>query len=210
MSPSIAGATTTGADDARQVAVTTSPGQTGGHRASQCAVAGATTMASAVSATTMWPIRPSGSRSRTSVSTGWRDSAANDSGPTKRVADGVSITDDVGALGAQEAQQLDGLVGGDRAGDAEPDEPTAEAAVAPARSRQAQLERLAAADLGVEDGQTLERQVGVDGVDVGDAGRPRRRGQAAGQDRPDVRVGDAVRVGQLASDAREEPVTSAW
>ena len=33
---------------------------------------------------------------------------------------------DVGALGAQEPEQLDGLVGGDRAGDAEGDEPTFE------------------------------------------------------------------------------------
>ena len=61
-------------------------------RPSQWAVAGATTIASAVSATTMWPIRPSGSRARTSVSTGWRVSAANVSGPTNRVADGVSMT----------------------------------------------------------------------------------------------------------------------
>ena len=123
MSPSIAGATTTGADVARQVAVTTSPARPLAIAPSQCAVAGATTIASAaVGRPTMCPIRPSGSRSSTSVSTGWRDSAANDSGPTKRVADGVSMTDDVGALGAQEAQQLDGLVGRDRAGDAEPDQ----------------------------------------------------------------------------------------
>ncbi len=168
MSPSIAGATTTGADVARQVAVTTSPARPLAIAPSQCAVAGATTTASAVSARTMWPIRPSGSRSSTSVSTGWRDSAANDSGPTNRAADGVSITDDVGALGAEEPQQLDGLVGRDRAGHAEPDEP----AVEPAASCQAQLERLAAADLGVEDGQALERQVGVDGVDAVEARAP--------------------------------------
>ena len=42
--------------------------------------------------TTMWPIRPSGRRSSRSVSTGWRDRAANESGPTNRVADGVSMT----------------------------------------------------------------------------------------------------------------------
>ena len=60
--------------------------------ASQCAVAGATTIASALSASTMCPIRPSGVSSRSSVSTGWRDSAANDSGPTNRAADGESMT----------------------------------------------------------------------------------------------------------------------
>ena len=104
-------------------AVTTSPARPLAIAASQCAVAGATTIASAESATTMWPIRPSGSRSSTSVSTGWRDSAANDSGPTKRVADGESSDDDVGALGGQEPEQLDRLVRRDRAGDAERDEP---------------------------------------------------------------------------------------
>jgi hypothetical protein len=60
--------------------------------ASQCAVAGATTSASAESAITMWPMRPSGRRSSTSISTGWRDRAANDSGPTNRVATGESST----------------------------------------------------------------------------------------------------------------------
>ena len=94
-----------------------------------------------VSATTMWPIRPSGSSSRTSVSTGWRDRAANVSGPTNRVAAGREHHDDVGALGAQEPEQLDGLVRGDRAGDAERDEPSVEtrrsvtAARAPAARR---------------------------------------------------------------------------
>ena len=47
MSPSIAGATTTGADVARQVAVTTSPARPLAIAPSQCAVAGATTIASA-------------------------------------------------------------------------------------------------------------------------------------------------------------------
>ena len=92
MSPSIAGATTTGADVARQAASTASSAIPPAIAPSQRAVAGATTMASAVSAITMCPIRWSGSRSRTSVSTGWRDSAWNVSGPTKRVADGVSMT----------------------------------------------------------------------------------------------------------------------
>jgi hypothetical protein len=57
---SIAGATTIGAADARQVAVTTSPAIPFAIIPSQWAVAGATTIASAVSAMTMWPIRPSG------------------------------------------------------------------------------------------------------------------------------------------------------
>ena len=59
---------------------------------SQRAVAGATTIASAVSATTMCPMRWSGSSPRTSVSTACRDSAWNVSGPTNVAADGVSIT----------------------------------------------------------------------------------------------------------------------
>jgi hypothetical protein len=92
MSPSIAGATTTGAEVARQAALTTSPDSPLAIAASQCAVAGATTIASALSPMTMCPIRPSGSRARTSVSTGWRDRAANERGPTKWVAAGVSIT----------------------------------------------------------------------------------------------------------------------
>ena len=92
MSPSIAGATTTGADEASTVAVTTSPASPLAIAPRKCAVAGATTMASALSATTMCPIRPSGSSSRMSVSTGCRDSAANVSGPTNRVAAGLSMT----------------------------------------------------------------------------------------------------------------------
>ena len=92
MSPSIAGATTTGALEARTAAVTTSPARPVAIAASQCAVAGATTIASAESAMTMCPIRPSGRRARTSVSTGCLDSAANERGPTKCVADGDSIT----------------------------------------------------------------------------------------------------------------------
>ena len=92
MSPSMAGATTTGAADASTVAVTTSPASPLAIAPRKCAVAGATTMASALSATTMCPIRPSGSSSRMSVSTGWRDRAAKVSGPTNRVAAGLSIT----------------------------------------------------------------------------------------------------------------------
>ena len=81
-----------GADVARQAAVTTSPARPLAIAPSQWAVAGATTIASAVSAMTMWPIRPSGRSSMSSVSTGWRESAAKDSGPTKRVAEGESRT----------------------------------------------------------------------------------------------------------------------
>ncbi len=92
MSPSIAGATTTGADVARHAAVTASDEIPLAIAPSQRAVAGATTIASAVSATTMCPIRSSGSSPRTSVSTGCRDRAANVSGPTNVAADGVSIT----------------------------------------------------------------------------------------------------------------------
>ena len=57
ISPSIAGATTTGAAVARHVAVTASPARPVAMAASQWAVAGATTIASALSAITMWPIR---------------------------------------------------------------------------------------------------------------------------------------------------------
>jgi len=92
MSPSIAGATTTGALVARQAAVTTSPASPLAIAPSQCAVAGATTIASAESPTTMCPMRPSGRRSSSSDSTGWRERAANVSGPTNFVADGESST----------------------------------------------------------------------------------------------------------------------
>lgn len=92
MSPSIAGATTTGALVARHAAATVSPAIPPAMVPIQWAVAGATTIASAASAMTMCPIRPSGRRARTSVSTGCRDSAANDRGPTNRLAAGVSIT----------------------------------------------------------------------------------------------------------------------
>ena len=92
ISPSIAGATTTGAAVARQVAVRESAARPLAIAPSQWAVAGATTMASTVSAITMWPIRPSAWRARTSPSTGWPDSAARVSGATNRVAVGVTTT----------------------------------------------------------------------------------------------------------------------
>ena len=77
---------------ARQVAVTTSFAIPFAIAPSQRAVAGATTITSAASATTMCPIRWSGSSPRTSVSTAWRESAPNVSGPTNVAAAGVSIT----------------------------------------------------------------------------------------------------------------------
>ena len=92
MSPSIAGATTTGAEVARQAAVTVSLAIPFAIAPSQRAVAGAITSASAVSATTMCPIRRSGSRPRTSVSTAWPERASKVSGPTNAAADGVSMT----------------------------------------------------------------------------------------------------------------------
>ena len=114
---------------ARQVAVTTSPASPLAIAPSQCAVAGATTMASAVSARTMCPIRPSGSRSSRSVSTGWRDSAAKVSGPDEPGRGRGQHHRHVGAFRAQGPEQLDRLVGRDRAGDTESDqtalEPTA-------------------------------------------------------------------------------------
>ena len=67
---------------------------------SQWAVAGATTIASALSAMTMWPIRPSGRRPPTSVSTGWRVRAANVSGADEAGRGRGEQDDDVGALGA--------------------------------------------------------------------------------------------------------------
>ena len=64
-------------------------------------------------------------------------------------------------------------------------------------SGQAQLERLAAADLGVEDREALQGQVRIDRVDVVDPLRPRRRRQAARQDDPDLRRIDAGGLGEL-------------
>ena len=214
MSPSIAGATTTGADVARHVAVTTSPASPLAIAPSQCAVAGRDddrvgrvgdddvadpAVGQQVEDVGLDRVaRQRRERQR-----------ADEAGRGRR-----QHHRDVGALGAQQPEQLDGLVGGDRAGDAEPDEPARRGgpARAPARrSRQAQRERFAAADLGVEDGQALERQVGVDGVDAFEAARPRRRGQAAGQDRPDVLGSDLVRVGELArGSASRSPAASAW
>ena len=98
--------------------------------------------------------------------------------------------DDVGALVAQAADEVGGLVGGDRAGDADGDQAAGEASVG-GRSRVSASRRspsssgCAAADLGVEDREALEGQVGVDRVDALEGPGPRRRRQAAGQDRLD-------------------------
>ena len=116
----------------------------------------------------------------------WRLSASNVSGADEPGRRRRQQDDDVGALGLEEAEQLDGLVGGDRAGDAERDQPAGEAAASRAHREQPELERLAAADLGVEDREALERQVRVDRVDALERPGPRRGRQAAGQDRLDV------------------------
>ena len=92
MSPSIAGATTTGADVARTAAVTVSPASPLAIAPSQWAVAGATTIASAVSATTMCPMRPSGRRPRTSVSTGVREAPREVSGPPTSPPTALGLT----------------------------------------------------------------------------------------------------------------------
>ena len=192
---------------ARQVAVTTSPARPLAIAPSQCAVAGATTIASAVSATTMCPIRPSGSSSSSVGLDRVARQRRERQRPDERASPtGVSIADDVGALGAQQPEQLDRLVGGDRAGDAEPDQPALE----PAASRQPELEPLAAGDLGVEDREALERQVGVDRVDALEAACPRRRRQPAGQDRADVgrgarRSGRRARAGSARAARRRAP-----
>ena len=194
MSPSIAGATTTGAEVARQAAVTTSPASPLAIAPSQWAVAGATTTRRRASATTMCPIRPSGSSARSvrldRMTRQRRErQRADEPGRGRGEED-----DDVRPLGGQEPQELDRLVGGDRTRDAEADEPAREApASGLAAAKRAGVaghlhllaglsgargHRLAAADLGVEDPETLERQVGVDDVHALDRRRPWRRAEA--------------------------------
>jgi hypothetical protein len=125
--PSIAGATTTGAAVARQAALTTSPDRPLAIAPSQCAVAGATTIASALSPMTMCPIRPSGAgRGRRSRPDG-ATRAANERGPTKWGRGGGLHHGDVAPSARRARKQLDGLVRGDRAGDAETDEASFEA-----------------------------------------------------------------------------------
>ena len=122
MSPSIAGATTTGAEVARQVAVTTSPARPAAIAPSQCAVAGATRIASAESAATMWPIRPSGRRLEHVVLdrvAGQRGEGQRRDEPGRRRRE---QGDDLGALGLEGADELGRLVRRDRAGDAQGDQ----------------------------------------------------------------------------------------
>ena len=93
MSPSIAGATTTGADGREAGGGHDVAGQAVGHRAEP--VGGRRRDDDRRRPCRRRRCGRSGrraARSSTSVSTGWRDSAANDSGPTKRAADGVSMT----------------------------------------------------------------------------------------------------------------------
>ena len=79
----------------------------------------------------------------------------------------------VGALGPQQADQLDGLVGGDRAGDAEPDQPAVQAPAGVASGHGSPSSRRSPpVDLGMEDGEALERQLRVDRVDARDGRRP--------------------------------------
>jgi len=87
MPASIAGATTTGASVARQVAVITSSARPFAIAPSQRAVAGATSTRSAESAATMCAMRWSGSSSSGSVIGRWRVSACNVSGPRKTCAE---------------------------------------------------------------------------------------------------------------------------
>ncbi len=207
MSPSIAGATTTGADVARHVAVDDVAGQAVGHRARASARSPARRRSRRrCRPMTMWPIRPSGSRSRTSVSTGWRDSAANDSGPTKRVAGRRQHDRHVGALGAQQAEQLDGLVGGDRAGHAEPDQPARQPAGPPLDRRSRSPSSSGSPP--PTSAWRMARPLSVSSGSIASMPSSARAHGAA--DRPPVRIAltsagvDAVRVGQLAPDALEQ------
>ena len=92
ISPSIAGATTTGARAARQVIVITSSASPPAMAASQRAVAGATTMASARSPAATWAMRWSGRSASGSRTTGRRLRVSNVRGPTKCVDASVMRT----------------------------------------------------------------------------------------------------------------------
>ena len=159
----------------------------------------------------MWPIRPSGSRSRTSVSTGWRDSAANVSGPTNRVADGVSRTTTSAPSARRQPEQLDRLVGGDRAGDAERDEPAREA---PGRRRRPLRRVIGSPSSSGSPPATsawrIARPLRVRSGSIASTPSIARAHGAA--DRPPVRIDadvarlDVGRVRELAPDPREQPV----
>src|SRR5690242_8401576 len=72
-------------------------------------------------------------------------------------------------------------------------------------SREAQLQGLAAADLGVEEPEPLEREVRVDDVDTLDRRRPGGRAEATREDRPDVTRLDAGIGRELPPDPGEQP-----
>ena len=183
--------------------------------ASQWAVAGATTIASAESATTMWPIRSSGRSARTSVSTGWRLSAANVSGADEAGRGRRHQDDDVGALVAwRRRTQLDGLVGGDRAGDADGDQPAGEASVAPAVDRHPRAGPARAAR------RRRPRRGGSRGPSASDPDRSRRSSSSArahgAADRPPVRIArtspGSIPDASASSDRTRasSPAVSAW
>ena len=178
MSPSIAGATTTGAAVARQVAVTTSAASPWAIAPSQWAVAGATRIASAASAVSTWPIRPSGRRSSTSASTWRRESAASVRGATKRVAEGVMRTCTSAPSARRRRSRSTALKAA-----IEPviPSPMNRPARRPAGSR------LAGPGHGpVEEDEAAQGEVGVDRVDAVDGAGPRERRQAPGEDDADV------------------------
>ena len=132
----------------------------------------------------------------TSVSTGWRVSAANAAGRRSGSPDGVSSDGDVGALGPQQARtSSSGLVGGDRAGDPERDQPAGERGRRPRRpfvtrgparsgSPPPTSAWRIARPLSVSSGRWRRSPSSAAG--------PRRGRQAAGQDRPDVAPADAA------------------
>ena len=111
---------------ARQVAVMTSSARPLAMAPSQRAVAGATSTASAASAATMWLMRRSACSSSGSSMTGRPESVSSVSGPMKCGGGAAHHDLHLGAGGDELAQQLGGLVGGDRAGDAEQDEASLE------------------------------------------------------------------------------------
>ena len=85
----MAGAMTTDAEVARQMAVTTSSARPAAMAAIQRAVAGATMIRSALSAATMWPMRESGSSSNGSSWTERRVSVSSVNGPRNLAAEWV-------------------------------------------------------------------------------------------------------------------------
>ena len=128
MSPSIAGATTTGADDARHGGGHDVPGEAVGHRPQP--VRGRRRDDDRIGGVGDHDVADPAVREQVE-DVGLDGVAAQGrerQRPDERVAAGVSITDHVGALGAEQAEQLDRLVRGDRAGDPEPDQPAGEAA----------------------------------------------------------------------------------